>query len=153
MNKKDKKQRAIERYKMFNYTFDPSFTLISQETIIFPATLCYVRTEQFLGFDEFAHHVAITNKRIALGSAMIFPDCYDETLGQFNLWHSNIDFKKSNIRGTFDIIGQNTNIKNIEYGTDAQIGDYIKVKPKWFLPTTITIYHPNAKKIYELFRK
>lgn len=87
----------------------------------------------------------VTNRRILHGFLLLN---IKETFGHRNFWHREM---KEIPSAAFNMLGANIRIEKIEYDKDERMGPYVRVKLAYFIPTTFTIYHPQARRIYEIF--
>lgn len=151
----DEKERQTfmqDSYKQKNKQVNTNFEKVSGEKIIFPSTICTVKTTTTLSYREYIYACIVTNKRILFSTnASIVGMSDEEVFGDFNLWKSNVkinkplqlrtreDYKIDEI--TCELNKEDPKLNLVKIKTQCPIGD-----------TYFEIYHSNAKEIYRLFK-
>lgn len=152
LSKKSRKELQLYNYewqkKHFETKIHPKFDLVKGEQIIFPMEKCHIIGKTATSYSEYPREVIVTNKRILVGLRVFG---LRVVFGKSNFWHKDA---KDIPSVPTEILGGNAKIKKIEYGKDEN-GEYVNIIPEKYsaIGARIKIYHPKAKKIFEIFSK
>ncbi|MFH1393532.1 MAG: hypothetical protein ABII71_02060 [Candidatus Micrarchaeota archaeon] len=146
-----------ELHKKYTINVDTRLDLIEGERIVYGPTPCLIPDSHKRIFE-----VIVTNKRITIGiqppkaipgfeSKFIF--IMPIVFGEVNAWHKGIDQlpevkSRLDFHLEYNYYPQQSRIRDISLGND-EIGDYVRVN--WIPGSIVSIYHPHAKEIFEIF--
>ena len=151
--KKPQRKSLVERWEQMKkdmVNVKPEFEMVKGEKIIVPLSPAYIRSFGLATLKYSARDLVVTNKRILIGFSNVIG--FKETFGEMNFWHpetTEIPKVKSEMGFLNDPLGGNTKINTIFLSKN---GESVKIILYWGpLPFLFEIYHPQAKKIYEIF--
>jgi hypothetical protein len=153
----DKNRGSLEFWALMRRFIkaDDSFPLAPGERIVMPLTPCVI---QMSDLSWMTRDVIVTNKRVLVG--FLFTPLL-EIFGTRNYWFvGDIPELESRYPLINLLSGGDYSVSRIGAGSQNLVGDFLELfygvslplgAPPW--PSKVTIYHPRAKEIRDLFAK